>query len=62
MEQYHWLGSERSGGESEFCPNFMNHEGHEGAQWLNPKGLPSWSFVPFVVESGHYRKVIGSLR
>ncbi len=42
MEQYHWLVSERSGGESEFCPNFMNHEGHEVAQRLNPKGLPSW--------------------
>ena len=59
MEQYHWLVSERSGGESEFCPNFMNHEGHKVAQRLNPKGLPSW---PFVVKSGHYRKVIGSLR
>ena len=42
MEQYHWLVSERSGGKSEFCPNFMNHEGHEVAQRLNPKGLPSW--------------------
>src|SRR5437762_2582330 len=59
MEQYHWLVSERSGGESEFCPNFMNHEGHEVAQRLNSKGFPSWAFV---VKSGHYRKVIGSLR
>jgi hypothetical protein len=37
---------------------FTNHEGHEVAQRLNPKGFPSWSFVPFVVKSGHYRNVI----
>src|SRR5437899_12792127 len=59
MEQYHWLVSERSGGERELCPNFMNHEGHEVAQRLNYTGFPSW---PFMVKSGHYRKRIGNIR
>src|SRR5207253_3842048 len=59
MEQYHWLVSERSGGESEFCANFRKHEGQEVAQRLNSNGVPSGSFLG---KSGQYRKDSRSLR